>query len=94
MRAIDVFTYGAGGFMLGFYGTSASRAIGVKAESDLINAIPLLTSIVIGAVALPRGQAGMTGIMLYAISLVAGGIAGAVAFDSVNPNYQPPTFKR
>lgn len=48
MQSRDIFRYGGSGFLMGFYGTGTSRALGVKAESNLTNATPLLAATVIG----------------------------------------------
>jgi uncharacterized membrane protein YfcA len=95
MRGRDFFRYGGSGFIMGFYGTAASRARGVKAESDLTNATPLLTTTLIGAIdTLVDGRGEVRKFLPYILGLVIGGVAGAMMFDAVNPNYQAPNLRR
>lgn len=45
----DIFRHGGAGFALGFYGTGASRAMGVKVETDPVNATQLWGATLVGA---------------------------------------------
>lgn len=92
MQIRDNFRFGGVGFTMGFYGTSVSRELRLRVESDPFNASPLMAATLVGAIDTIINRRGEASKLLpYIFGLVIGRAVGVIVFDILSQDYTPPS---